>query len=165
MHAIAFQEGGSTILTAGPAELQAWMWEPARRVGRVGAAWGCPSAVRTCGSSLLVASLQGPRLSLWSAALDAVRVCNCCIWSACNPGIVFDAKRATDLLVAVMMQVAAHAATPKPETQLPQGLRASMGLRSCMTPHTAPRRSSLPSGVQQATDLPSLQALCHGRLQ
>ena len=75
MHAIAFQEGGSAILTAGPTELQAWQWEPARRVGRMSAAWGCPAAVRTCGSALLVASLQGPRLSLWSTQLDAVRVC------------------------------------------------------------------------------------------
>ena len=75
MHAIAFQEGGSALLTAGPSELQAWRWEPARRVGRMRADWGCPAAVRPCGSGLLVATLLGPGLSVWSAKLDVVRVC------------------------------------------------------------------------------------------
>ena len=75
VHALAFQEGGSTLLTAGPSELQAWQWEPARRVGRTGAAWGRPAAVRSRGRGLLVATLQGPRLSLWSAELGVVRGC------------------------------------------------------------------------------------------
>ena len=74
VHAIAFQEGGGALLSVGPSALQAWRWEPARRAGRVAAAWGCPAAVRACGGGLLVASIQGPRLSLWSAELDVVRM-------------------------------------------------------------------------------------------
>ena len=65
-----------------------------------------------------------------------------------------DAKRATNFLVFVVMQVAAHAVTPEPETQLPEGLRTSVGLRSCMALHSASRRTSFPSGVQQARGPP-----------
>ena len=45
------RRAAARYLSAGPAELQAWQWEPARRVGRMSAAWGCPAAIRTCGSS------------------------------------------------------------------------------------------------------------------
>ena len=43
-----------------------------------------------------------------------------------------------------------------------RGVHMGVGLRSCMAPPAAPRRSSLPSGVQQSTNTLSL-AFCRGR--